>query len=74
MKSRAEKTQEQVELAISLIKRNGYKVSAVVKECRLSQKSRKVTYGFHFEDGLNVGDRRQQADGSVYEVMAIVLP
>ena len=70
----AEKIAEQVESASNAISKCGYTVPAVIKATRLSAKSRKVHFGFHFEAGLSLGDRGSSADGSVYEVVAIVTP
>lgn len=49
---------------------HGYNAQAVI--CKSFYSARKYSIGFHFQDGMAIGDEGEHPDGSKFEVLAIV--
>lgn len=70
MKVAAEDLEDMIDAARLVRRRNGYSNPAIVKNTDLGDG--KPRLGFHFQNGLHVGQRGKNLDGSPFEVLAVV--
>lgn len=67
-----DRLEDVIEQAQQAIFRHDYKTPAVVKQTTASSGGKSI--GFHFQDGLSVGDPIKHDDGSTAVVLAVVKP
>ncbi len=59
----------QIQTAMEVKMRSDITTPAVIKKTKVG---RRFTLGFHFEAGLIVGQKGKHADGTEFEVLAVV--
>ena len=73
--TRFEAIENQVQLALSAIKRHGYTATALITSTKLSARAKKESFGFRFEvkECHETGDIITNEDGSISKVEAILI-